>query len=234
MPKKCKFILILVLPISAGSAYAEMANDLSKFNKHLDNEVLEFAYRQKLTSSNNQLSIVKPSFYPKFMNCEDISFESLQTKRQHENLSISIKCNKPKIFKARINLRVKHPSDYYVSKKFISKGESIDTTLLSKEHDFNPQKISNRINKLKDLTNYVATRDIEIGNPIMKNDVRPIIAIRRSERVNVTLSKSGFVISTSGKSLGNARLGDSVLIQLDNNKTIEGIAVDKSTVEIKN
>lgn len=83
------------------------------------------------------------------------------------------------------------------------------------------------------LLGMVATRRVAEGMPLADSMFRPVIAIKRGDRVRVVADGAGFSITTSGKALNNAGIGDEVRVRTDSGATVTGVSRDASTVVVR-
>lgn len=80
-----------------------------------------------------------------------------------------------------------------------------------------------------------AKRNLYPGRPIMQADLRPPAVIRRNSIVEIIYQVAGLRITTSGRAIEEASIGESVrVINSSSRRTIEGVAVGVNKVTVYN
>lgn len=87
----------------------------------------------------------------------------------------------------------------------------------------------------KDIVGMQVRRVLTKGRPILKQSVIPPVVISRGARVTIQVQSGALSITTQGKSLSDAHLGQLVrVVNIESKKTITGIARGNGLVEIVN
>ena len=126
---------------------------------------------------------------------------------------------------------------------YLALAESVESTRPIKAHSvltiddlvLAEETIPGAINSIQDAVGLEARKTLYPGRPIMVGDVGPVTAIERNELVELVFTHGPLRITTEGRALGRASIGQRIrVMNSDSRLTVTGVVVAPTIVEVKN
>lgn len=217
--------LIFFASTSIASSQTTPINDF-------DLKIFEYLIANNIINDNNEISVLKTKAYTQLLKCNRISYKLISKKKIANNLKILAICEKSKSVRSILNVKTFIKSDDPITTSSDKKGDHIEIGMLEK-NTFN-NKLHKRItSNPDDFIDNVSARNVSIHTTLQKNSNLRQKLLRRNDKIDVLLVKEGFYVKVKAKALNDAAKGDIVRVQLGAQKIVLGIAIDKSTVELK-
>jgi len=89
------------------------------------------------------------------------------------------------------------------------------------------------ISNQEDALGKVLSYGVVAGNPLRQDMLRAPILVRQGQSVRLVAQGAGFKVSSEGKALNNAAIGQQVQVKAQNGQTVSGIVKPDGTVEVR-
>lgn len=214
-----KIIKLVFLTLLLLGSNMTLANSL--------NQQIEAFFWQQLADVADSV-IISHIQQPMPLSCDTPIFSLLnKNKKWGQNVTIRAQCGN-KITFLRVNVAV--TGNYLVASQPITAGFAIT--------DANTRLQSGRLDTLthalihdKDsIIDYIALRNIASEHPITRNMIRKKWQIKAGQTVNVIIKGDSFQVSSQGKALNNAALGEQIKVRINPHKIVEGIVTHQGVI----
>lgn len=157
----------------------------------------------------------------------------LNENRRGANTTVVVSCVGDKPWTVYVPVKVSRSVLVAVLQTPVGRSQTIQ-----KEHikfiDYDVSRLSNGFyNTAEAIIGRQARRNLIAGAVITPNDLLASRLISRGQRVTIITSNSAFSVRMPGKALADAAKGEIVKVEnLSSRRTVEGIAINSSTVQI--
>lgn len=162
------------------------------------------------------------------LTCPEPQITLPENHRLSGNLSVSVQCER----KQFVQIELHASGSYWVARKMIPSGSTVtkqDIHLRNGDLSALPADV---ILAGENVTDSMAVRAIEPGQPLQHNQLRKPWKIKSGERVDVIFSGQGFHVRGRGRAMSNAAVSDTTRIRMDSGKLISGIVDDNGFINI--
>jgi flagella basal body P-ring formation protein FlgA len=163
--------------------------------------------------------------------------ESLQTvlppgARVWGNTTVLVRCVRPHAWSLPVPVDVKVFADAVVTARPIGRGHVLSATDLSQQDVELTQWASGPILDPEQAIGKAVAAALPAGVPLRADLLRAPFAVAEGQRVRVIFQGEGFRASSAGRSLGNAAIGEPVLVRTASGKVLQGVAHSPGVVQV--
>jgi flagella basal body P-ring formation protein FlgA len=164
--------------------------------------------------------------------------ESLQTvvpagERMWGDTSVLVRCVRPHAWSVLVPVSVKLFADAVVTARPIGRGQVLTAADLSQQNLDLTQWPTGPIVDPEEAIGKAAVAALPSGVPLRADMLRMPFAVAQGQRVRVIFQGEGFRATSAGRSLGNAAVGEPVLVRTASGKVVKGMAHSPGVVEVK-
>ena len=123
--------------------------------------------------------------------------------------------------------------DAFVAARPLNRGDRITRAMVTTQRVQVNSVRQGTITRLDNLVGLEMKRSVRAGTPFTPHLVITPDAVARGDHVMITARNQGFAVSTRGKALANARIGEQVLVEnLSSSRTLRARVVAPGQVEV--
>jgi flagellar basal body P-ring formation protein FlgA len=196
------------------------------FSSLLEKQIGELIYQQISNTSVDHVAIDYLTVKPK-LNCDSPTLTILNKNKQWGNLTITAKCEGITKY---IQIYVAVTGEYVTANQPISAGTLMTEQLVEVQSGRLDKLPSAVILNKSEVTNHIALRNINNGEPIKSSMLQKNWHVKAGQIVKVIVNGDGYSIASSGKTLNNGALGDSINIKLNNGNIVAGVVTEKGII----
>ncbi len=161
----------------------------------------------------------------------DVEFTSDPFRTTHPSLQVACKGDQPWRMYVTANLSIHGPA--LVAARPLARGERITATMVSTEAVEVNASRRGVIRRPEDVIGMEVRRPVRSGTLITPDILAAPDAVERGDHVIITAQSGAFSVSSRGKALANASIGEQVLVQnLSSARTVKARVVAPGHVEI--
>jgi flagella basal body P-ring formation protein FlgA len=169
----------------------------------------------------------------KLTRCESLEAFLPAGVRLWGNATVGVRCASPKKWSLFVSVQVQVWGDVVVSARALARGQTLTTAdLASQKLDLAqlPQSVFTDPNP---LLGKVVTTSVAGGIPLRRDMLRAAPVVLQGQTVRVVFTGEGLSVSSEGRALGNAGVGEAVQVRMASGKLIKGIVQAPGTVEVR-
>lgn len=148
-------------------------------------------------------------------------------------ISVGVRCGGERPWIRYMQARVSVLSDYYVATRALGPGEPVTPADLEvRQGDLStlPRSV---ITDPAQVVGAVTANRIAAGSPMRSDLLKKSIAVKSGQTVTVAVEGEAFQISSEGKVLADAAIGNTVQIRLRNGQVVSGLVRSGDTVVLQ-
>ena len=149
------------------------------------------------------------------------------------NSNIGVRCSQGADWTVYVPVTVRVQAPVLVATRPLPSGKQLvaeDLTLQMAELTQLPAGV---IGNQQDALGKVLTSGVVAGNPLRQDMLRAPILVRQGQSVRLIAQGAGFKVSSEGKALNNAAIGQQVQVKAQNGQTVSGVVKPDGTVEVQ-
>jgi flagella basal body P-ring formation protein FlgA len=163
--------------------------------------------------------------------------ESLQTvlppgERMWGDTSVIVRCVRPRAWSVFVPVSVKVFAETVVTARPIARGQVLAAADLSQREQDLTKWPTGPIVDPEQAIGRVAVVPLAAGTALHADMLRAPYAVTEGQRVRVVFQGEGFRATSAGRSLGNAALGEPVLVRTASGKVVTGVAHGPGVVQV--
>ncbi len=169
----------------------------------------------------------------KLARCESLDAFLPAGARLWGNATVGVRCASPKKWSLFVPVQVQVWADVVVSARALTRGQTLTTAdLASQQLDLAqlPQGVFTDPNL---LFGKLVTASVAGGTPLRHDMLRAARVVLQGQTVRVVFTGDGLSVSSEGRALGNAGVGEAVQVRMASGKLIKGIVQAPGTVEVR-
>jgi len=148
-------------------------------------------------------------------------------------ISVGVRCGGERPWVRYMQARVSVLADYYVAARALGPGEPVDPADLEVRQGDLATLPKAVITDPAQVVGAVTANRIAAGSPLRSDLLKKAIAVRQGQTVTVTVEGDAFQISSEGKVLADAAIGNNVQIRLRNGQVVSGMVRSGDTVVLQ-
>lgn len=226
------FALLLLLPgVSAGTGNKTTADQIeratTRFLESFSQEQADEGYKVTFEAGtiDNRLSLA---------SCETplaVTFTGDPWKSTHPSLQVSCAGERPWRMFVTASVSIRGPA--LIAARPLARGERITETMVSTQSVVVNASRRGVLRQIKEVAGMEVRRPVNTGSVLTPDLLAAPDAVARGDHVIITATSGGFSVTSRGKALANASIGEQVLIEnLASARTIKANVVAPGRVEI--
>ena len=148
------------------------------------------------------------------------------------NSSIGVRCSQGADWTLYVPVTVRVQAPVVVATRPLASGKILadeDLTLQMAELTQLPAGV---FSSVQDAVGKVLTAGVVAGNPLRQDMLRAPIVVRQGQSVRLIAQGKGFKVSSEGKALSNAAVGQNVQVKAQNGQTVSGVVQADGSIEV--
>lgn len=149
------------------------------------------------------------------------------------NSNVGVRCTQGADWTLYVPVTVRVQAPVVVTKRPLASGKVLtdeDLTLQMAELTQLPAGV---ISAAEDAVGKVLTTGVAAGHPLRQDMLRAPIVVRQGQSVRLIAQGRGFKVSSEGKALANAAVGQMVQVKAQNGQTVSGVVQADGTIEVQ-
>lgn len=149
------------------------------------------------------------------------------------NSSIGVRCSRGADWTLYVPITVRVQAPVVVATRPLASGKQLadeDLTLQMAELTQLPAGI---VLSTQDAVGKVLVAGVVAGHPLRLDMLRAPIVVRQGQSVRLTAQGRGFKVSSEGKALSNAAVGQNVQVKAQNGQTVSGVVQADGSIEVQ-
>ncbi|WP_328185318.1 flagellar basal body P-ring formation chaperone FlgA [Marinobacter sp. OP 3.4] len=161
----------------------------------------------------------------------DVEFSSDPMETTQPSLLVSCQGERP--WRMYLSVSLEIHGDAFVAARPLNRGDRITRAMVTTQRVQVNSVRQGTITRLDNLVGLEMKRSVRAGTPFTPHLVITPDAVARGDHVMITARNQGFAVSTRGKALANARIGEQVLVEnLSSSRTLRARVVAPGRVEV--
>lgn len=186
--------------------------------------------RQAYANSTPSIQIDKPDERLRLPECVQVRFFLPSGSRLFGGGALGVQCLAPRKWNLYFTYRVALSGPALTALRPLPAGQALtsaDVSLSEVKYEQDPGAYLTRI-----PANTLTRRPIMVGQPLFVFDLRLPDVIQAGARVRLHIKGNGFSVSSEGKALNAAKVGEPVQVKMGNGRIVTGHANENGEVEI--
>lgn len=149
------------------------------------------------------------------------------------NSNVGVRCSQGADWTLYVPVTVRVQAPVVVATRPLGSGRILadeDLTLQMAELTQLPAGV---ISAAQDAVGKVLTAGVVAGHPLRQDMLRAPIVVRQGQSVRLIAQGQGFKVSSEGKALSNAAVGQNVQVKAQNGQTVSGVVQADGTIEVQ-
>lgn len=149
------------------------------------------------------------------------------------NSNVGVRCSQGAEWTLYVPVTVRVQAPVVVSTRPLPSGKILadeDLTLQVAELTQLPAGV---INSAQDAVGKVLSSGVVAGHPLRQDMLRAPIVVRQGQSVRLIAQGKGFKVSSEGKALSNAAVGQNVQVKAQNGQTVSGVVQADGSIEVQ-
>lgn len=165
--------------------------------------------------------------------CDDVKTFFPTGSRAWGKTSVGVRCDKPQVWTIYVQANVSIQSKYLVSNIPLRQGRAISINDIHQENGDLTQLSGAIFTEPSELVGKIVSINIPAGTIIKQEMVKSPLVIQQGQKVKVTVTGGGFLVSSEGVATHNAVEGEIVQVRLISKKMLSGIAQSGGSVIVE-
>jgi flagella basal body P-ring formation protein FlgA len=133
----------------------------------------------------------------------------------------------------RVPVKIQVVADYLVSARPLTAGQAITETDLGHQSGELSVMPTGILMDKEQAIGRVLSNSLPVGRPLRGDMLRQPVVVQQGQSVRVVTVGSGFQVSSEGRALANASIGQVAQVRLNSGQVLSGVARADGSVEIK-
>lgn len=147
-------------------------------------------------------------------------------------ISVGVRCDSPVVWTAYLQAEVRVEADYLIAARPLRAGQVLGPADLGSRRGDLTALPENLLTDPTQASGHYTRIAVAAGQALRGDMLRVPHAVRQGQNVQVVSAGPGFRVSSEGRALGNAAVGDSVRVRLASGQVVTGTAQAGGTVEV--
>ena len=164
--------------------------------------------------------------------CENVEAYVPAGTRLWGNSTVGVRCTKPKKWTLFIPAQVQVWADVAVSARALTRGQTLSAADLATQNLDLAQLPQGVFTDPNALIGKMVSTQVAGGTPLRPDMLRAAVVVLQGQTVRVVFTGEGVSVSSEGRALGNAGVGEALQVRMASGKVIKGIVKAPGTVEV--
>jgi flagella basal body P-ring formation protein FlgA len=169
----------------------------------------------------------------KLARCDSLEAFLLPGARLWGNATVGVRCQRPEKWQLFVPVQVRVWADVVVSARALTRGQTLAAGDLAVQNLDLTQLPRGIYTDPNPLPGKVINTQIAGGTPLRPDMLRAATVIVQGQVVRVVFTGEGLRVSSEGRALANAGVGESVPVRTASGKVIKGIVQGPGVVEVR-
>ncbi|WP_416051535.1 flagellar basal body P-ring formation chaperone FlgA [Cupriavidus basilensis] len=148
-------------------------------------------------------------------------------------VSVGVRCAGERPWTRYVQARVSVVADYYVAGRNLMPGEPIDAADMEVRQGDLASLPRAVVTDPAQVTGAVAANRIAMGSPMRMDLLKKAIAVRQGQNVTVLVEGDSFQLSSEGKVMAEAAVGNNVQVRLKSGQVVNALVRNGDTVVLQ-
>jgi flagella basal body P-ring formation protein FlgA len=224
-------ISALLLALTASAAAATQTEDAARLRQLATSHLAQQTAGMPGEISIN-VELPKPA--AKFTRCEAPEAFIPEGARLVGSVTVGIRCHAPANWTTYVRASVSVAAHYLVAAAPLKLGQTLTADLLETRHGDLGKLAQDVITQPELAIGKVMTTGLVAGSPLRAAMLRDPQAVAQGQGIQLVVNGKGFSISSEGRALNNAAVGQVVQVRTASGQVVSGIARSGGLVDIAN
>lgn len=147
--------------------------------------------------------------------------------------NVGVRCQKPESWSVMVPVSVQVMADALFSARPLARGEPVTDQDIAAQRVDLTQLPAGTLTDRAQAVGRVPSVSLAAGLPLRAEMLRGAFVVTQGQSVRIVFSGDGFKVSSEGKALGNAALGEYVQVRAASGRVVKGQASSAGVVEVK-
>lgn len=221
--------LLIVLGCHAGGAVAQN-QDLESLRK----TVVEFAHSQATRLPGEvEIEVGPLDERLQLSACQGLQTYLPAGTRLWGRSSVGVRCQKPESWSIIVPITVKVMGEALYTARPLARGEALTDQDVTAQRTDLTQLPAGVLTDRSQAVGRIPNVSVAAGLPLRAEMLRGAYVVTQGQNVRIVFAGEGFKVSSEGRALGNAALGETVQVRSASGKVVKGQASAAGVVEVK-
>jgi flagella basal body P-ring formation protein FlgA len=229
MTRRTLRFLLIVLGCHAGGTVAQ-SQDLEALRR----AVAEFAHSQAARLPGEVEIEVGPLDERLQLNsCQGLQTYLPAGTRLWGRSSVGVRCQKPESWSIIVPITVRVMGEAVYTARPLARGETLTDQDVTAQRTDLAQLPAGVLTDRSQAVGRVPNVSVAAGLPLRAEMLRGAYVVTQGQNVRIVFAGDGFKVTSEGRALGNAALGETVQVRSASGKVVKGQASAAGVVEVK-
>ena len=197
-------------------------------------QVVETYAKQQTASLPGQVTVTLGTIEPvQFTSCPKLQAFLPLGAKLWGNSTVGVRCTSGADWSLYVPVTVRVQGPVVVATRPLANGKLIAAEDLAVQTGELTQLPSGVLNDVNDATGKTLTVGLNAGHALRQDMLRAPFVIRQGQAVRLVAQGQGFKVSSEGRALANAAVGQMVQVKAQNGQTVSGVARADGAVEVQ-
>jgi flagella basal body P-ring formation protein FlgA len=169
----------------------------------------------------------------KFTQCDHLEVFLPPGAKLWGNGTVGVRCEQPEKWSLYVPVQVHVWADVVMSARALPRGETITSNDLAMQRLDLTQLQRGVFTDLQQVIGKVTKTAVSGGTPLRGDLLRAPAVVLQGQQVRVVFAGNGFHVSSEGRALGNAGVGEPVQVRTASGKLLKGIVSGPGVVQVR-
>lgn len=169
----------------------------------------------------------------KFTHCERLEMFLPPGAKLWGNSTVGVRCETPEKWSLYVPVQVRVWADVVLSARALPRGQAIAVDDVAMQRLDLTQLQRGVFTDLQQVIGKVTKAAVSGGTPLRADLLRAAAVVVQGQQVRVVFSGQGFHVSSEGRALGNAGVGEPVQVRTASGKLLKGIVSGPGVVQVQ-
>jgi len=169
----------------------------------------------------------------KFTHCEHLDVFVPPGAKLWGNTTVGVRCEVPEKWSLYVPVQIRVWADVVLSARALPRGQTITVDDVAMQRLDLTQLERGVFTDLEQVIGKVTKTAVSGGTPLRSDQLRAAAVVVQGQQVRVVFSGAGFNVSSEGRALGNAGVGEPVQVRSASGKLLKGIVTGPGVVQVQ-
>jgi flagellar basal body P-ring formation protein FlgA len=169
----------------------------------------------------------------KFTHCDHLDVFVPPGAKLWGNTTVGVRCEVPEKWSLYVPVQIRVWADVVLSARALPRGQTITADDVAMQRLDLTQLERGVFTELQQVIGKVTKSAVSGGTPLRSDQLRAVAVVTQGQQVRVVFAGAGFHVSSEGRALGNAGVGEPVQVRTASGKLIKGIVTGPGVVQVQ-
>ena len=169
----------------------------------------------------------------KFTHCEHLDVFVPPGAKLWGNTTVGVRCEVPEKWSLYVPVQIRVWADVVLSARALPRGQTITADDVAMQRVDLTQLERGVFTDLEQVIGKVTKSAVSGGTPLRSDQLRAAAVVVQGQQVRVVFSGAGFNVSSEGRALGTAGVGEPVQVRTASGKLLKGIVTGPGVVQVQ-